>query len=120
MSERHSSGPVRAVAYYRMSTDAQEGSIPAQRDWAHNAAAKEGVRIVEQFEDPGVAGGEIEHRPGLQAMLEFCERQSRLGGTRGGGGRGDPLPRVVLGPESRAPARRAWRGGAASGRLSCL
>jgi hypothetical protein len=25
---------VRAVAYYRMSTDAQEGSIPAKRSWA--------------------------------------------------------------------------------------
>jgi site-specific DNA recombinase len=79
MSERHSTTPARAVAYYRMSTDAQEGSIPAQRDWARKAAPREGVRVVAEFEDPGVAGGEIEHRPGLQAMLEFCEQRFRHG-----------------------------------------
>src|SRR5262249_9514152 len=56
-----------------------EGSIRAQRDWAHKAAPKEGVRIVGEFEDPGIAGGEVENRPGLQAMLEFCEQRFRLG-----------------------------------------
>src|SRR5262249_46237474 len=79
MSEKHSSGPARAVAYYRMSTDAQEGSIPAQKDWARKAAPKEGVRVIAEFEDPGIAGGEIEHRPGLQAMLEFCEQRFHSG-----------------------------------------
>src|SRR5262245_48366137 len=79
MPENHSTTPSRAVAYYRMSTDAQEGSIPAQRDWARRAAAKEGVRVVAEFEDPGIAGGEIEHRPGLQALLEFCEQRFRSG-----------------------------------------
>src|SRR5262245_27804357 len=68
-----------AVAYYRMSTDAQEASIPAQRDWAHKAAGKSGVRLVAEFDDPGVAGGEVEHRPGLQALLEHCERQFQHG-----------------------------------------
>src|SRR5262245_19485715 len=69
----------RPVAYYRMSTDAQEGSIPAQKDWARKAAPKEGVRVIAEFEDPGIAGGEIEHRPGLQALLEFCEQRFRRG-----------------------------------------
>src|SRR5262249_12563510 len=39
------------------------------------------------FEDPGIAGGEIEHRPGLQAMLEFCEQRFRLG---------DPVEAVLV------------------------
>src|SRR5262245_50415521 len=87
MSKVHSTSPVRSVAYYRMSTDAQEGSIPAQKDWAHKAAAKEGVRVVAEYEDPGISGGEIEHRPGLQAMLEFCEKHFRLG---------DPVEAVLV------------------------
>jgi site-specific DNA recombinase len=62
-----------AVAYFRMSTDAQEGSIPAQRTWARETARKEGLRITREFEDPGISGGEIEHRPGLQALLDFCD-----------------------------------------------
>jgi DNA invertase Pin-like site-specific DNA recombinase len=70
---------VPAVCYYRMSTDAQEASIPAQRDWAHKAAPREGLCVVHEFEDPGVAGGEVEHRPGLQALLDYCERQFRQG-----------------------------------------
>src|SRR5262245_24327663 len=77
----------RGVCYYRMSTDAQEGSIPAQRDWAHKAAPKEGVRIVGEFEDPGIAGGEIERRPGLQRLLEFCEERFR---------HSDPVEAVIL------------------------
>ncbi len=74
-----STGVVRAVAYYRMSSDSQEASIPAQRDWAVQAAAREGVRLVSEFEDPGIAGGEMELRPGLQAMLDYCEAEFRRG-----------------------------------------
>jgi DNA invertase Pin-like site-specific DNA recombinase len=58
-----------------MSTDVQEGSIPAQKAWAIKATAKEGLHLVGQFEDPGIPGGEVEHRPGLQDMLDYCDRQ---------------------------------------------
>jgi DNA invertase Pin-like site-specific DNA recombinase len=58
-----------------MSSDAQEGSIPAQRTWARDAAKRERLRIVREFEDPGIAGGEVEHRPGLQAMLDYCDQR---------------------------------------------
>jgi DNA invertase Pin-like site-specific DNA recombinase len=68
-----------AVCYYRMSTDAQEASIPAHRDWAHKAAPREGCRIVSEFDDPGIAGGVVEHRPGLQRLLDFCDRQFQQG-----------------------------------------
>jgi DNA invertase Pin-like site-specific DNA recombinase len=66
--------PIRAVAYYRMSTTGQEASIPEQKEWAKKACRKEGLEVVRHFEDPGIPGSEIEHRPGLMAMLNFCER----------------------------------------------
>jgi site-specific DNA recombinase len=69
----------KGVGYYRMSTDSQQESIPAQRAWAREAARKHGVRLAAEFEDPGVPGGEIEHRPGLQALLAYCEEQFRAG-----------------------------------------
>jgi site-specific DNA recombinase len=65
----------RAVAYFRMSTDAQEGSIPAQRAWAKQAAAREGLRLAAEFDDPGISGGLVDQRPGLQAMLDYADRQ---------------------------------------------
>jgi site-specific DNA recombinase len=70
----------RAVAYFRMSTDAQEGSIPAQRAWAKQAAARVGLRLLREFEDPGISGGLIDQRPGLQALLDYADRQF-AGGT---------------------------------------
>jgi site-specific DNA recombinase len=72
MSESNS---IRAVAYFRMSTDQQESSIPQQRKWAREAAPKAGVSIAREFEDPGVPGSEIEQRPGLMALLDFCEAE---------------------------------------------
>jgi site-specific DNA recombinase len=71
------STPIRAVAYYRMSTSSQEGSIPEQKEWARRACEKADVQIVREFEDPGIAGSEIDHRPGFVALLDFCEERAR-------------------------------------------
>lgn len=72
---------VRAVAYYRMSTKKidQAESIPQQRSWAASAAKQHGLEIVKEFDDPGIVGAEIEHRPGLQAMLRWCEAEAAAG-----------------------------------------
>jgi DNA invertase Pin-like site-specific DNA recombinase len=69
MPEDHSNRP---VAYYRMSTAKQEASIPEQRDWAHRAAKTHGVELLAEFQDDGIAGSEIERRPGLAQMLAWC------------------------------------------------
>jgi site-specific DNA recombinase len=74
MPEDHSSEPVRAVAYYRMSTDRQEASVPQQREWARRAADAHGVAVVAEFQDDGVSGSEIDKRRGLAALLSYCER----------------------------------------------
>jgi site-specific DNA recombinase len=71
--------PIRAVAYYRMSTVGQETSIPEQREWVQRTCPREGVEVVREFEDPGVPGSEIERRAGLQEMMSFCERQATGG-----------------------------------------
>jgi site-specific DNA recombinase len=68
---------ITAVAYYRMSTSGQEASIPEQKEWARRACQKHGVEILHEFEDPGIPGSEIEHRPGLMAMLAFCENPAQ-------------------------------------------
>ena len=47
----------RAVAYYRHSAqDRQENSIPIQREQVHQWAEKNGVEIIEEFEDAGKSG----------------------------------------------------------------
>jgi DNA invertase Pin-like site-specific DNA recombinase len=63
-----------------MSTDQQENSIPAQRSWAREAAPREGLTLLAEFADHGISGGEgPRHRPQLQSLLDFCERQFQAG-----------------------------------------
>src|SRR3954463_6822025 len=62
-----------------MSTAQQEASVPEQRAWAKRAAGPHGVEVLAEFQDDGIAGSEIEHRPGLMAMLAYCERQFAAG-----------------------------------------
>lgn len=69
---------ILAVAYFRDSDDKQD-SIPEQRAWARSAAKRHDVVIVREFEDHGVPGALVEHRPDLMAMLLFCEQQAAAG-----------------------------------------
>jgi site-specific DNA recombinase len=70
---------LRAVAYYRMSQETQEASIPQQKTWAERAAAQHNAEIVRAFQDDAVAGDEIGRRAGLQGLLSFCEREAKSG-----------------------------------------
>lgn len=70
---------LRAVAYYRMSSDKQEASIPQQREWARTACARERVEVLAEFADQGIPGSDIEQRPELQRMLVYCRDQARAG-----------------------------------------
>jgi hypothetical protein len=77
MSENNSSEPRAAVAYFRMSTAAQEASVLQQREWARPAACKEGYELVAEFADEGIPGSEVERRANLQALIEFFEKRHR-------------------------------------------
>jgi DNA invertase Pin-like site-specific DNA recombinase len=70
---------LRAVAYYRMSTDKQEQSIPDQQRWAEGALTRQGAELVRAFKDEGVAGDEIAARRGLQDLLAFCQQRHKTG-----------------------------------------
>ncbi len=65
---------IRAASYFRDSTGKQEASLPEQREWADRVCPSNNVRIVRAFEDHAISGSEIENRPGLMAMVAFCEK----------------------------------------------
>ena len=46
----------RAVAYYRHSAREPQNSIPVQREQVRQWAEKNGVEIIEEFEDAGKSG----------------------------------------------------------------
>jgi DNA invertase Pin-like site-specific DNA recombinase len=60
---------IPAVAYYRMSTDRQETSIPDQRDAVEKLARKGGYKIVREYTDEGISGDDTEKRAGFRKML---------------------------------------------------
>tara|TARA_A100000171_G_scaffold50361_1_gene61534 strand:- start:56 stop:424 length:369 start_codon:yes stop_codon:yes gene_type:complete len=79
----------RAVAYFRSSLDDAGRSVEVQRDFVRRWAAVNGVRIVREFCDSGLATAE--DRPGLVEMIQewiarrddfdavICFDRSRLG-----------------------------------------
>lgn len=71
--------PAPSVAYFRMSENKQEASIPEQERWAARASTLHAVDIVKAFKDEGIAGDEIALRPGLQDLIAFCEERQRQG-----------------------------------------
>jgi DNA invertase Pin-like site-specific DNA recombinase len=69
-----------------MSDDRQDKSIAQQTDWARGACRRERVEILREFADEGVPGDEIARRPGLQALIAYCEERA---------GQGQPVGAVV-------------------------
>ena len=72
-----------AVLYLRVSTPSQvktdydpEGiSIPAQREACLRKAAQLGVRVVDEYIEPGRTATSMDKRPAFQAMLERIRTQ---------------------------------------------
>jgi site-specific DNA recombinase len=60
---------IPAVAYYRMSDDKQEASIPAQREAVEKLAATRDYAIVREYRDEGISGDDTERRAGFKQML---------------------------------------------------
>ena len=65
-------GTTPAVAYYRMSSDRQETSIPAQAVAVERLAAERGYRIVREYRDEGISGDATEKRLGFRSMMADC------------------------------------------------
>ena len=66
---------IPAVAYYRMSTDRQETSIPAQRSEIRNYAKKHGYEVVREYRDEGISGDATEKRVEFQKMLRDAKER---------------------------------------------
>lgn len=59
-----------AAQYLRMSKDEQEYSLANQAAWIREYAGRNGFEIVRTYEDGGKSGLGIDHRTGLQALLD--------------------------------------------------
>ena len=70
---------IPAVAYWRMSTDRQEDSIPRQRETMLPRCQQEGIEIVKEFADEAKSGTSTNGRDEFLAMLEFCKRRQKDG-----------------------------------------
>ncbi len=70
MAKSHSSkrAQIEAVAYYRMSTDRQDKSIPEQREMLQPWAADNGYLIVAEYVDEGISGDKS--RPNFQQLVD--------------------------------------------------
>jgi DNA invertase Pin-like site-specific DNA recombinase len=65
---------LRAVAYYRMSTDRQEASIPDQREAVEKLARQKGYTIAREYKDEGISGDDTERRADFRRMLDDATR----------------------------------------------
>ena len=74
-----SNSTIRAVAYYRMSTDSQEDSIPQQQGAMRPRAKLQGVEIVREFSDEGISGGGMANA----TLLRQCWLTVRTAHRRG-------------------------------------
>lgn len=77
MATRHSNqhALIPAVAYYRMSSDKQETSIPDQRKAVEQYAAKHGYEILATYQDEAISGDATSRRRGFQAMIAAAQRR---------------------------------------------
>ena len=67
-----SAGPLRAVAYCRVSTDRQEISIEAQKDQVAAMATVKGVELLDVIVDDGQSAKNLD-RPGAKRLLEMVD-----------------------------------------------
>jgi DNA invertase Pin-like site-specific DNA recombinase len=83
MSAKHSTDgdgkQLRGVAYWRMSTDNQDKSIPQQQAEMLPKAKLEGALIVREFKDEGISGGGMNKRDAFLEMVAYCEQAAREG-----------------------------------------
>ena len=67
--------PRRVAIYARYSTDMQsEKSIEDQIDLCRGFASREGLAVVNVFEDRAVSGASMHNRPGLQYLMEQAQQ----------------------------------------------
>jgi DNA invertase Pin-like site-specific DNA recombinase len=66
---------IPAVAYYRMSSDKQEASIPAQRSAVETYAEQHGYKIVRAYADEGISGSEADARPQFLRLIRDAQAQ---------------------------------------------
>ena len=64
---------IRAVAYYRMSSDKQEKSIPEQVKAVERYAAENGFEILRDYLDESISGDATERRAAFLQMREDCK-----------------------------------------------
>jgi DNA invertase Pin-like site-specific DNA recombinase len=64
-----------AVAYYRMSSDKQEASIPQQQAEVREYARKHGYHILREYRDEGVSGDANEKRLGFQKLIRDAQEK---------------------------------------------
>jgi DNA invertase Pin-like site-specific DNA recombinase len=69
---------IRAVAYYRMSSEEQESSVEQQTAWAKSTCPGEGISIVAEFPDYAKKGHETAQRTAFHEMLRYCQEQARM------------------------------------------
>jgi DNA invertase Pin-like site-specific DNA recombinase len=65
---------IPAVAYYRVSTDQQEASIPRQREAVLAYAKVNGYHVLREYQDEGISGDATERRLGFLRMREDAGR----------------------------------------------
>lgn len=68
---------IPAVAYLRMSTDAQDYSIPAQKTALLSYAKARDMQILHWFMDEGMSGLTLKGRVGLQSLLAAALTEDR-------------------------------------------
>jgi DNA invertase Pin-like site-specific DNA recombinase len=62
------------VAFYRISDDHKQDTIPDQRAWARRVCQRNNLSLVNEFEDSGVSGSDV-IRPGLEQLLAFFKQR---------------------------------------------
>lgn len=70
---------IRTLAYGRMSSDDQDGSIEQQRQWFADVQARDNLDVLKVFTDPGISGSDFDQRKEVQAMIAFAEQLFRQG-----------------------------------------